>query len=130
MNPVVLGIGALLLGAGAKKAANRERREREERDRRRSSPLKFPDGICQQDFEEIAKRQASKIKRIKKVRVSGGDVTCMVVSQSGISEWTFTIDMNDYGSLVGNYWISSQNGDSNIPKALAERIQDELLGRC
>lgn len=50
----------------------------------------------------------------------------MVLSQSGISEWEFELDFNDYGKITGSYWIYSDNYDSMIPKALGNSIQEEI----
>ena len=49
-----------------------------------------------------------------------------MLSQSGISEWDFELDFNDYGKITGTYWISSDNYDSMIPETLGNLIQKAI----
>ena len=93
---------------------------------RRDTPISYPHNMGQEGFERLVKEEASSIKRIKRVYVDGADVTGIVRSSSGISEWRFTIDFNDYGNLLGEVWIWSENDDSKIPQVLAERVQRRL----
>ena len=45
-----------------------------------------------------------------------------VRTQSGLSEWDFKVDFNDYGHITGKYWLSSDNDDSNIPGHVADNM--------
>lgn len=93
-----------------------------EEQRRKNTPCNFNEGITQQQFTEIAQRAGKHIKRLKKLSVNGPLVYGTVRAQSGISEWEFTIDFNDYGHITGRYWLSSENEDSSIPKHVADNI--------
>ena len=88
--------------------------------------MNFEDGISEEKFTEIAKKQQDKIKRLIEVTVKGPVVHGVVESQSGISDWLFKVDFNDYGHITGSYWIYSDNNDSSIPKRVAENISDEI----
>ncbi len=60
--------------------------------------------------------------------MSDGPVVYGIVeSQSGLSEWSFTIDFNDYGHITGEYWITTDNDDSIIPERVAGRIREAIL---
>ena len=61
-----------------------------------------------------------------KVAVDGPIVYGMVQSQSGISDWYFMLDFNDYGHITGTFRCTSDNEDSNIPTRLGSLIQDEI----
>ena len=100
--------------------------EEAEQERRRNTPCRFEEGFSEADFEQMANRAARKIKRLEKVAVDGPIVYGMVQSQSGISDWYFMLDFNDYGHITGTYWCSSDNEDSNIPTRLGSLIQDEI----
>lgn len=128
MIPVIIGAaaGLGLIGIGAKKIIENCRAAWEERQRRRSTPIIFPDGFDRSSFENLVREEAGKIDRIVHVEIRDGDIECLVRSRSGISEWSFIIDLNDYGSLVGQYWIWTENHDSDIPRIFADRIQSAL----
>ena len=96
---------------------------------RRSIPCYFSDGIRYIDFEQIVKKNAKLIKRIIRVEVHQTDVIGTAISQSGLSDWRFLIDFNDYGHLTGRYWTSTDNLDSNIEQILAKRISEEIIAR-
>lgn len=115
---VGLGIIGIVLHNSGKEA--RERAEEEER--RKSTPCLFVDGISRDEFKVIAKQAGRSIKRLKNVTVKGPVVYGTVKSQSGLSEWDFSIDFNDYGHITGTYWISADNDDSSIPDHLAGNI--------
>lgn len=66
------------------------------------------------------------LRRITSLYAEGTIVYGTVRSQSGISEWCFKIDFNDYGSLTGTYWLSTDNNDSSIPKIVANRIAQQI----
>lgn len=105
--------------------AKRQREEAEE-NRRQSTPCLFLDGLSRSDFEDIVYNNANRVKRIKRVTVNGPHVHGRVVTNSGISEWDFHIDFNDYGRITGKYWLSADNYDSTIPTGLAESIADDI----
>ena len=128
-----LAIAGLFVGAGliATKISSRKEKIAEaerlaEEEKRRTTPFEFPDNISKNEFEEIVQAATKKIKRVTQVVVDEFNITCKVISQSGISDWNFTIDFNDYGHLTGKYWISSGNLDSQIPSIVAERIAQEI----
>jgi len=43
-----------------------------------------------------------------------------------LSEWNFKVDFNDYGHLTGQYWLTSDNDDSNIPSHVADNISSMI----
>lgn len=91
----------------------------------------FQDGITENEFEELVLKATKHIakKRLHDVSVDGSWVYGVVRSQTGISDWYFKIDFNDFGHLTGRYWISSDNDDSGIPEACARRISEEIHSR-
>lgn len=112
-----------------------ERREKEERERkareeekRMKTPITYEEYLSQEQFNEIALMIAKPIKRLKIV-VKGPFVVGTVRSQSGISEWEFLIDFNDYGKLSGKYWLTSDNYDSTIPGNVADRISNAIIDK-
>lgn len=103
----------------------REAREKEQR--RRNTICKFDDGISQDQFTQIVNSVTRRIKRISDTIVEGTIVYCTVRSQSKLTEWDFKIDYNDYGHLTGQYWLWSENDDSNIPEHVATDIRSTIL---
>jgi hypothetical protein len=97
-----------------------------ETNKRKSIACDFDNGISEKEFNEIVIRIGKGIKRISSLYANGTNVYGVVRSQSGISEWKFYIDFNDYGNLTGRYWITSDNDDSDIPKIVAERIAQQV----
>lgn len=95
-------------------------------DKRMATPCKFADGISYEDFSNIAYQAAKKIKRIKDVTVSGTIIYCTVASQTGISDWDFRVDFNNWGHITGTYWKRSDNLDSNIPKVYGHMVSGEI----
>ena len=104
-----------------------EKREREEKERRRSYPCNFNNNITKENFIITVYDCCKSIKRINKITIDGAIIHGVVTSQSGLSEWEFSIDFNDYGKLTGNYWIESDNEDSVIPEVLAKKIVESGL---
>ncbi len=78
------------------------------------------------EFERIVHKAESGIPRLVRVQVYNAQVLGIVESKSGLTEWGFTLDFDDCGSLTGNYTLSSGNEKSAIPNALGRRIQREL----
>ena len=99
---------------------------------KREAPCLFEDGISQSEFVKIVESEASYIshKRLRDVTVSWSTVYGTVRSQSGLSDWSFSLDFNDFGHLTGRFWATSDNNDSILPKSLGKRISDEIHRRC
>ena len=87
------------------------------------------DNIAEEEFEEIAENAARTIKRLTGIKVIGPVVYGSVRSQSGLTDWSFTLDFNDYGHITGTCWRTQDNEDSKIPNVLKERIQEEIRER-
>lgn len=112
----------LAVGAGATflfKDAAEERK-------RKNTPCNFNDKITEDEFKSIVEVACNSIKRVIEVSVEGPIVNAAVRSQSGISNWQFKIDFNDYGNITGKYWLTNENSDSQIPSVAAERIKEEI----
>lgn len=94
-------------------------------------PCSFTNGITRELFEDIVLDQAKRItkKRLCSVTVDGSDVYGVVRSQSGISDWNFRLDFNDFGQITGKYWTHADNLDSNIPNSLGNSISSEIHNR-
>lgn len=101
-----------------------------ERDRqRRETPCHFDEGITENDLDEFARNAKKGIRRIRSVHAKGPSVYGTVRSQSGISEWSFELDFNDWGHITGQYWERSENSDSQIPRLIGDRIKEEIEAR-
>lgn len=121
----IVGIG--LVGLLARGLGKEEREARAREEKRKNTPCKFNDGVSQAEFNEIVKMSGKRIKRLTSLISHGPIVYGMVESQSGLSEWAFEIDFNDYGHITGKYWITTDNDDSKIPECVADRIKKVLL---
>ena len=126
-----IGIG--LAANGLKKIKNymdhveeENRRKVENEKRRKNSVCTFDGEISEVEFRAMVKRAIRGIKRINILCVEGPIINGTVRSCSGLSDWNFQIDFNDYGNLTGKYWIVSQNHDSEIPSVIAERIVKQI----
>lgn len=118
-------MGALgwIIGAGVLgKLIKDVRKSAVEEIKRKNTTCNFNDGISEEEFKTIVKIATKNIKRLSKLSTSGPVVYGTVRSQSGISEWCFNIDYNDYGHITGRYWLSSDNHNSNIPDYVADNI--------
>lgn len=115
-----LGVG--FAAAGVKKIKH----SMEEEVKRKNTVCRFEDGISKEEFYVMVKRGGKGLRRVTSLYADGTMVYGTVRSQSGISDWCFRIDFNDYGSLTGAYWIYSDNHDSDIPKAVAHRIAQQI----
>lgn len=137
---VLVGSGIVAIGEkiaeNKRKADEQERLEQEklqrERDvrtrleqERRNTTCYFSNGISRNEFYSIVYKATKHIKRLV-VSVDGPMVTGIVRSQSGISTWTFKLDFNDFGDITGNYWVWSENDDSNIPDNVGKQIQSQI----
>lgn len=85
--------------------------------------------VFQLEFELIVRKQARSIDRIIHVEVEDYCVYCIAETTRGTSEWQFSIDFDDNGHVTGNYEISSENYQSNIPEHFAKKIQRALLNK-
>lgn len=96
------------------------------------APCLFEDGISQSEFVKIVESEARYIthKRLRNVTVSWSTVYGTVRSQSGLSDWSFSLDFNDFGHLTGRFWSHSDNTDSILPNSLGNRIAYEIQKRC
>lgn len=134
---LALGAAGVFLHSQSKK--NREEREHEQREHeeflrdlhereqewerkrkvnseRKAMPCFFCDGMSQEDFEALAQTAAKRIKRIRTISVRGAKVYATVESQTGLSDWDFNVDFNNWGHITGTYWTYTENDDSSIPK--------------
>ena len=93
---------------------------------REKTPCFFKDGITSEDFCNIANKIGKKIRRIKSVSVSGAVIQCTVESQTGLSDWEFSVDYNDWGHITGTRWTWTENADSNIPMHFGNMISSEI----
>ena len=101
--------------------------ERARANKRESIPCEFTEKLTEAQFENLAFNAVKKIKKKKiNIEVYGPKIYGTVESQSGLTEWDFTIDFNDYGSVTGTYWLWSENDDSLIPKHMAEDMQESI----
>lgn len=94
---------------------------------RKGTPCNFDNGISRTEFNEIVEKELKAIKRINDFSINDTVIRARVRSQSGISEWRFTVDFNDYGKITGNYWLNSKNNDSQIPESVAENIKKSII---
>ena len=134
---LIIGGTALLVKNGLKKAAADREEAEEEYNRyiadlkskeselnrvcavnakRLCVPCSFKDGLPFEIFEKMAIHASKKIKRINNISVNGCIIYCNVESQTGCSDWDFSVDFNDWGHLTGTYWIKTDNNDSLIPE--------------
>ncbi len=98
----------------------------EEENRRKSTICRFDGEVSREEFYVMVKHGGKGIRRIKSLYAEGTMVYGTVRSQSGISDWCFRIDFNDFGKLTGTYWLSTDNNDSDIPKIVADRIAQQI----
>ena len=112
-----------------KEARERKQRKKEEEERRKNTPFVFSQEIPIQLFNYAVEKAIKKIKRINSFYINGPIVEAWVTTQSGINEWWFKIDFNNYGHYTGKYWIKSENKDSEIPDRVAQLIVEEISRR-
>lgn len=118
-------IGAIGVGLAAVGIKN-VKHNIEEENRRKNTVCRFEGEISKEEFYVMVKCGGKGIRRITGLRAEDTMVYGTVRSQSGISDWCFRIDFNDYGRLTGKYWLSTDNSDSDIPKIVAERIAQQI----
>lgn len=130
-----MGILAWIIGAGVvgkilndiNKVDEEEAERRVEEERRRNTPCRFVDGISESEFKKIVYKAGKRIRRITDISIDGAIVSCTYDSQSGLTEWEFTIDFNDYGHITGEYWLWCENDDSSVPDTMADHISDMII---
>lgn len=116
----VIGAGAIIAGLSQIKKSIKEEK------RRKSIICRFDGNVSEEEFYSMVRHSAKGIKRLADLRVDNTIVYGKVRSQSGLSEWQFQIDFNDYGVLTGSYWIFSDNNDSSLPTVLADQIAQQI----
>ncbi len=122
-----LGVGLAVAAIKAiKKDINEAKRQEKEEEMRKSIICYFDGDISREQFYVMVKRGGQGIRRITSLYAVDTMVYGAVRSQSGISDWCFRIDFNDYGRWTGNYWLSTDNTDSDIPKTVAARIEKQI----
>lgn len=106
----------------------KEKVEREKEERRRNTPCYFAGKLSQNDFCTIIKRVHKRMsKRLRIDYVESTVVAATFYSQSGLSNWSFKIDFNDFGDVTGEYWwLSKCYCESNIPEFFADQIKNEI----
>lgn len=115
-----LGVGLAVVGI------KKIKHNIEEENRRKNTVCRFDGEISKEIFYNMVKRSGKGIRRITDLYAKETMVYGTVRSQSGISDWCFSIDFNDYGKLTGAYWLSTDNNDSDIPKTVANRIAEQI----
>lgn len=93
---------------------------------RRSIEVKYNDELSKEEFEEIVNKIAKKLKRVNSIEINNARIEGKVISQSGISDWYFIVDFNDWGYIDGTYIIESDNSDSEIPDRFAKLVTEEI----
>ena len=88
--------------------------------------MSYDNGITYHAFEDIVRTVCKPIKRIQSFKINSGIVTLNVLSQSGISEWSFILDFNDEGNFTGNFKEYSENSDSNLSETIAHKISEKV----
>lgn len=98
-----------------------------EDNKRRGVPISWPDGLNQEIFEEICRKAAKSIRRLKIKSFDGLYISCEVRASSGLSTWEFSADFYDYGKLSGEYFTGYvENKDSTIPKVFLEKVSEGI----
>ena len=97
---------------------------------RRQMPCLFIGEPSPSVFKLLASEAANQFARIKSFSVYGAVVYATVESQTGLSDWEFNVDFNNWGHIDGTYWTRSDNNDSPIPKhygkTLSRKVCDYL----
>jgi hypothetical protein len=101
-------------------------RKRAVNKKRKNTPCRFRDGLTQGDFDRLARSEARRIQRIKSVRTENAVVYGTVESQSGLTEWEFSVDFNNWGHVTGTYWTTAENEDSSIPKHYGSNLSSAI----
>lgn len=108
-------------------------RRRKVNQTRRQMPCLFIGEPSPSAFKTLASEVASQFARIKSISVHGAVVYATVESQTGLSDWEFNVDFNNWGHIDGTYWTRSENDDSSIPKHFGKTLSGkvcEYLRNC
>ncbi len=122
MELLIIALGVGLAIAGIKKNKHKTKEE----NKRKNTVCHFDGDISKEEFYVMVKRGGQGIRRITNLYAEGAMVHGTVRSQSGITDWCFRVDFNDYGKLTGAYWLFTDNKDSEIPKIVADRIAQQI----
>lgn len=122
----IAGYGIHKIRQANEEEEQRKELQRREEAKRKSCVYQFDQGLSEDEFHSIVYSCVKKIKRIEKVEIDGLKISCIATSQSGITQWSFLLDYNDYGKLTGKCYLESKNGDSNIPERLNVLINEKL----
>ena len=114
-------VGGIVTGLGCKLFSNYAKDKET-----RKIEVEYNNELSKKEFQEIVKRVAKKIKRINSVTIDNARIEGKVISQSGVSDWYFIADFNDWGYIDGRYIIESDNYDSEIPERFAELVKEEI----
>lgn len=123
---LLMGAGAVALAAFGVGFAVKSAKETA---KRRATPVEWDPRFPRETFHDVVNRTAEKLPRVYASHVDGLIVTIHVKSNTGLTSWKADVDFCDYGRLTGKYWITSENTQSPIPKALADAIVAEVHAR-
>lgn len=110
----------------ARKLQEELMKSEEERKKRMNTVCNFDRGISKDEFYEMVMHARKGIKRLTELYADDTMVYGKFLSQSGINEWYFTIDFNDYGELTGSYWLTTNNENSHLPDVVGQRIAKQI----
>lgn len=98
-----------------------------EANRRKNTECVFCEPLSQEKFKTIVDDAFKKIKKRQiTYSVNGAVIEATVTSKSGLSEWGFIIDFNNFGIINGEYWYDNDNYDSPIPNFIVNEIQKQI----
>ena len=112
-----------------KKTESEYSRQRTVEQERKKTPCYFDDGLSADDFSDIAHAVQEQIKRVRSISISGAVVYGTVESQTGLSDWDFRVDFNNWGHVTGTYWKWTENYDSAIPKHFGD-LMSSAIHQC
>ncbi len=120
-------IGGLLHKSRKDDAIKEEERRQAEalEEERISTPCDFDEGITEEEFSAMVQRAGRGLSQLFELYNDGPKVHGGFTSQSGKSDYYFTIDFNDFGQLTGKYWLTDYS-DSVIPSTIARRISHSI----
>lgn len=93
---------------------------------RKETPFHYPENLSEADFEALALETAQSFKGLAVV-VKNQFVYVTVPSPSGITTWNFKADFNDFGTITGKHWITSENFNSAVPKNYSDKLEKNIL---
>ena len=93
---------------------------------RRQMPCLFIGEPSVMIFEKLASDVANQFYRIKNISVRNAMVYVTVESKTGLSDWNFNVDFNNWGHIDGTYWVRSENDDSSIPEYYGKTLSSKI----